>query len=108
LVFEGPAPNSDSGTPDVIMPPVLSGGTRSVRPERWILSIASFDATSRSLCVCTRRAASSGTAAPRATSIESRSAAANGADGANGLDRRGDEYHAIPRCGGGASRGDDE
>lgn len=91
---------------DLIMPPVLSGGTRRVRPERRILSIASFAAASRSLSVCPRRAARQGTSAPIALSVESCSLADGGPGCGNGSRRRDNEYHPALRGRGGTSRGD--
>jgi hypothetical protein len=89
---------------DVMRPPVLSGGTRRMRPERRIFSIASLAAASRSLGDCTRLAASSGTAGPMALTVESRSAVDSGSPDANGLRGRGTEYHGAAGARGTASR----
>ena len=99
-------PRLRKGRGAVIMPRLLSGGTRRMRPDRRILSIASFDAESRSAMVGTRRAARSGTSVESVESIESASAGDGGAGAANGSNATRGTIHPPVRSGNGRARRD--
>jgi hypothetical protein len=81
----------------VISPPLLSGGTSSVRPVRRILSWAALAPESRSLRVGTRLAAPSGMDTPSMASLAPRSSVGGGPGGAKGSCRRGGASHPSAR-----------
>jgi hypothetical protein len=83
-----------------ISPPLLSGGTSSVRPERRIFIVASLAAESTSARDGTRRAASSGVIASITWSTESRSPTVGGTGAAKGSRAPGRaNVIARPGCG---------